>query len=169
VPDVTDPLGGSYFVESLTDRMEEQAEEIFEKIDAMGQGSMLEGVLTGIESGWFQQAIADSAFNEQLRFESADLTKVGVTAFVDEHEEVVDTLVIGPDVEERQLDALRDVRSSRDERAVRDALDALIEAARTDTNLVVPLVECARNLCTEGEIVGALTREWGVYRETPRF
>jgi len=169
VPDVTDPLGGSYFVESLTDRMEEQAEEIFEKIDAMGQGSMLEGVLTGIESGWFQQAIADSAFNEQLRFESGDLTKVGVTAFVDEHEEVVDTLVIGPDVEERQLDALRDVRSSRDERAVRDALDALIEAARTDTNLVVPLVECARNLCTEGEIVGALTREWGVYRETPRF
>jgi methylmalonyl-CoA mutase N-terminal domain/subunit len=169
VPDVTDPLGGSYFVESLTDRMEELAEEIFARIDAMGQGSMLEGVLTGIETGWFQQAIADSAFNEQRRFESGDLTKVGVTAFVDERDEVVDTLVIGPDVERRQVEALREVRSSRDERAAREALDMLVAAAATDTNLVDPLVGCVRTLCTEGEIVGALTREWGAYRETPRF
>ena len=169
VPDVTDPLGGSYFVESLTDRMEELAEEIFAKIDAMGEGSMLEGVLTGIESGWFQQAIADSAFSEQRRFESGDLTKVGVTAFADDREEVIDTLVIGPDVERRQVEVLRDVRSSRDERAARDALDALISAAGTDSNLVEPLVACARTLCTEGEIVEALTREWGAYLETPRF
>ncbi len=169
VPDVTDPLGGSYFVESLTDRMESLAEEIFQKIDAMGQGSMLEGVLTGIESGWFQQAIADSAFEEQRRFEAEDLTKVGVTAFVDDHEQVVDTLVIGPDVERRQLETLQEVRSSRDGDAARDALDALVVAAGTDANLVEALVVCARTLCTEGEIMGALTREWGAYRETPRF
>jgi methylmalonyl-CoA mutase N-terminal domain/subunit len=149
--------------------MEDLAEEIFAKIDAMGDGSMLEGVLTGIESGWFQQAIADSAFNEQRRFESGGLTKVGVMAFVDEREEIVDTLVIGPDVERRQVEALREVRSSRDERAAREALAALVAAAATDTNLVDPLVVCARTLCTEGEIVGALTREWGAYLETPRF
>jgi methylmalonyl-CoA mutase N-terminal domain/subunit len=130
---------------------------------------MLEGVLTGIESGWFQQAIADSAFNEQRRFEAGDLTKVGVTAFVDEREEVVDTLVIGPDVERLQVEALREVRSSRDERAARDALERLIVASGTDANLVDPLVECARTLCTEGEIVAALIGEWGDYRETPRF
>jgi methylmalonyl-CoA mutase N-terminal domain/subunit len=169
VPDVMDPLGGSYLVESLTDRMEELAEEMFAKIDAMGEGSMLEGVLTGIERGWFQQAIADSAFSEQRRFEAGDLTRVGVTAFSDAREEVVDTLVIGPDVERRQVEALRGVRSTRDESAVREALDALISAAGTETNLVDPLVDCARTLCTEGEIVGALTLEWGAYLETPRF
>ena len=85
VPDVADPLGGSYFVEAMTDRMEEQAEEMFAEIDRMGEGSMLEGVLTGIERGWFQQAVAESAFREQRRFESGELTKVGVNAFVDRH------------------------------------------------------------------------------------
>ena len=75
-----DPLGGSYFVETLTDRIEAQAEEIFAQIDAMGEGSMLEGVLAGIERGWFQQRIADAAFEEQRRYETGDLVKVGVNA-----------------------------------------------------------------------------------------
>jgi len=89
VPDVADPLGGSYFMEAMTDRMEEQAEEMFAEIDRMGEGSMLEGVLTGIERGWFQQAVAESAFREQRRFESGELTKVGVNAFVDRYDEPV--------------------------------------------------------------------------------
>ena len=169
VPDVADPLGGSYFVEALTDRMEAQAEAMFAEIDAMGNGSMLEGVLNGIETGWFQQAIAESAFREQRRFESGDLTKVGVNAFVDTREETVDTLVIGPEGERRQVESLGRVRAGRDDAAARAALDALVAAASTDANLILPLVECARSLCTEGEIVSALIAVFGDYRETPWF
>jgi methylmalonyl-CoA mutase, N-terminal domain len=169
VPDVADPLGGSYFMEALTDRMEEQAESMFAEIDAMGEGSMLEGVLNGIETGWFQQAIAESAFREQRRYESGDLTRVGVNAFVDAREETVDTLVIGPEGERRQVETLRMVRAERDEAAARGALDALVAAAGTDANLILPLVACARNLCTEGEIVSALIEVFGDYRETPWF
>jgi methylmalonyl-CoA mutase N-terminal domain/subunit len=169
VPDVADPLGGSYFVEAMTDRMEEQAEAMFAEIDAMGNGSMLEGVLRGIETGWFQQAVAESAFREQRRFESGDLTKVGVNAFVDTLEETVDTLVIGPEGERRQVESLGKVRAGRDDTAARAALDALVAAAGTDANLILPLVECARSLCTEGEIVSALIEVFGDYRETPWF
>ena len=127
VPDVADPLGGSYFVEAMTDRMEEQAEEMFAEIDRMGEGSMLEGVLTGIERGWFQQAVAESAFREQRRFESGELTKVGVNAFVDRYDEPVDTLVIGPEGEREQIETLTRVRAERDESASGEALGALVE------------------------------------------
>jgi methylmalonyl-CoA mutase, N-terminal domain len=169
VPDVADPLAGSYFLETMTDRMEEQAEAMFSEIDRMGDGSMLEGVLTGIEAGWFQQAIAESAFREQGRFESGDLTKVGVNAFVDRHDEPVETLVIGPDAERAQIDTLTRVRAERDGSASSAALDALVAAADTDANLIPSLVDCARSLCTEGEIVLALASVFGDYRETPRF
>ena len=169
LPDVADPLGGSYFVEAMTDRMEEQAEEMFVEIDRMGEGSMLEGVLTGIERGWFQQAVAESAFREQRRFESGDLTKVGVNAFVDRHDEPVDTLVIGPEGEREQIGSLTRLRAERDEPASVAALEALVAAAGTDQNLMPILVDCARALCTEGEIVNALIGVFGDYRETPRF
>jgi methylmalonyl-CoA mutase N-terminal domain/subunit len=169
VPDVTDPLAGSYFVESMTDRIDAQAEAIFTEIDRMGDGSMLEGVLTGIETGWFQQAIAESAFREQRRYESGDLTKVGVNAFVDRHDEPVATLVIGPEGEREQIATLTRLRAERDESSVSAALAALVAAAGTDENLITHLVDCARSLCTEGEIVSALTGVFGDYRETPRF
>ncbi len=126
VPDVADPLGGSYFMEAMTDRMEEQAEEMFAEIDRMGEGSMLEGVLTGIERGWFQQAVAESAFREQRRFESGELTKVGVNAFVDRYDEPVDTLVIGPEGEREQIETLTRVRAERDGSASGEALGALV-------------------------------------------
>ena len=129
VPDVADPLGGSYFMEAMTDRMEEQAEEMFAEIDRMGEGSMLEGVLTGIERGWFQQAVAESAFREQRRFESGELTKVGVNAFVDRYDEPVDTLVIGPEGEREQIETLTRVRAERDGSASGEALGALVDAA----------------------------------------
>ncbi len=169
VPDVADPLGGSYYLESLTDRLEERAEDLLTDVAGRGGGSMLEGVLDGIERGWFQQSIADSAFREQQRMESGDLVKVGVTAFADEHEEGVDTLVIDPQGESRQIIALAELRASRDEQAARAALDELVAGANTDANLIDPLVNCARSLCTEGEIVGVLTEVFGGYRETPRF
>jgi methylmalonyl-CoA mutase, N-terminal domain len=169
VPDVIDPLGGSYFLETLTDRMEELAEAEFARIDAMGNGSMLEGVLTGIERGVFQQAIAESAFAEQERFEGGDLVKVGVTDFVEDEEQEVEILEIPPEVEAAQIERVRAVRERRDGPAAERALARLAELAATDANLVEPLVDCARALCSEGEIIEALRGVFGSYTETPRF
>jgi methylmalonyl-CoA mutase N-terminal domain/subunit len=169
VADVIDPLGGSYLVESLTGRMEELAEEEFARILAMGDGSMLEGVLGGIERGHFQQEIAESAFREQERFEHGDLVKVGVTELVEEEESAIDVLRIPEEVEREQVERVRALRARRDEEAVRVSLERLVALASTDANLVEPLVECARAMCTQGEIVGALRGVFGGYLETPRF
>jgi methylmalonyl-CoA mutase N-terminal domain/subunit len=170
VPNVIDPLGGSWFVEALTDRMEEQAEAEFARIARMASdGSMLEGVLAGIEAGYFQREIAESAFREQERYEKGRLTKVGVTDFVEADEPPIDTLVIGPEVEREQVEGVRRVRARRDAAAARSALDALRDAAAGETNLIEPLVDCARALCTEGEIVSALGSVFGDYVEQPQF
>jgi methylmalonyl-CoA mutase, N-terminal domain len=170
VPNVADPLGGSYFVESLTDRMEELAEAEFARIDAMGNGSMLEGVLVGIERGHFQQEIAESAFAEQERFERGDLVKVGVTRFVEDADQAVEVLEIPQEIEDEQIGRVREIRARRDDGAARAALDRLTDlAADEPANLVEPLVDCARALCTEGEIVAALRSVFGGYEETPRF
>jgi isobutyryl-CoA mutase large subunit len=169
VADVIDPLGGSYYLESLTDRMEELAEEEFARIDGWGSGSMLEGVLAGIDRGAFQQAIADAAWREQERYASGDLVKVGVTRFVEPEGHDIDTLVIRPEVEAEQVRRLAALRAGRDGRAAGEALGRLGAAARADENLVPPLVGCARAGCTEGEIVEALRDVFGSYTEVPRF
>jgi isobutyryl-CoA mutase large subunit len=169
VADVIDPLAGSYFVEALTDRVEELAEELFAEIDRMGEGSMLDGVLAGIEKGWFQGLIAEAAFDEQRRYETGELTRVGVNRFVEEGEEPIDTLVIGPDAERQQVAHVRERRATRDGPAAAGAIAALVEEAGGDTNLIEPLVVCARAGCTEGEIVTALQGVFGEYRETPVF
>src|SRR5206468_5175388 len=114
VANVIDPLGGSYFVESLTDRMEEAAEEDLAKIKEFGKGSMLEAMLVGIERGYFQSEIADAAFREQELYEKQRLIKVGVNEFVDPNEKPIDVLVIPPETEERQIDRVRGLRSRRD-------------------------------------------------------
>ena len=169
VADVIDPLAGSFFVESLTDRIEELAEVLFAEIDRMGEGSMLEGVLAGIEKGWFQGLIAEAAFDEQRRYETGELTRVGVNRFVEEGEELIDTLVIGPEAERQQVARVREGRASRDEALAAAAIADLMEGARGDANLIDPLVDCARAGCTEGEIVTALQSVFGEYRETPVF
>jgi methylmalonyl-CoA mutase N-terminal domain/subunit len=169
VADVIDPLAGSYFVESLTDRIEELAEDLFAEIDRMGEGSMLEGVLAGIDKGWFQGLIAEAAFDEQRRYETGELTRVGVNRFVEEGEELIDTLVIGPEAERQQVALVRERRASRDEALAVAAIASLMQDARGDANLIEPLVVCARAGCTEGEIVTALQDVFGEYRETPVF
>jgi methylmalonyl-CoA mutase, N-terminal domain len=169
VADVIDPFAGSYFVESLTDRIEELAGDLFAEIDRMGEGSMLEGVLAGIEKGWFQGLIAEAAFDEQRRYETLELTRVGVNRFVEAGDELIDTLVIGPEAERRQVALVRERRASRDGRTADGAIAALTEDARGDANLIEPLVACARAGCTEGEIVTALQAVFGEYRETPVF
>jgi methylmalonyl-CoA mutase N-terminal domain/subunit len=170
VTNTIDPLGGSYFVEALTNKTEEEAEEYFARIDEMGKGSILEGMLVGIERGFFQSEIADAAFREQERYEKGRLVKVGVNEFVDEHEQPIDILKIGPEIEESQIQAVQRMRSRRDEDAVQRSLDSLRAAARDESeNLMPPMIDCARRYCTEGEIVGALREVFGEYVETPRF
>jgi methylmalonyl-CoA mutase, N-terminal domain len=169
VANVIDPLGGSYFVEALTNRMEELAEEYFTKIDEMGKGSILEGMLVGVERGYFQSEIADAAFREQELVEKGRLIKVGVNEFVNPDEAPIDTLIIGPETEEGQAAAVRKVRSERDQDSVERSLQRLKEAAGTEENLIPLLVDCARAYATEGEIVGALRDVFGDYTEAPRF
>jgi len=169
VANVIDPLGGSYFVEAMTDRMEDAAEEYFAKISEMGHGSMLEGMLVGVERGYFQSEIADAAYREQTRYEKGRLIRVGVNEFVDPNEADIDILVIPPETEARQIDRLRRLRAERDGEAAAWALARLRAAAATDENLIPMLVDCARAYCTEGEIVGALREVFGEYTESPQF
>jgi methylmalonyl-CoA mutase N-terminal domain/subunit len=169
VTNVIDPLGGSYFVEALTNRMEEAAEQYFEKIAEMGKGSMLEGMLVGIERGYFQGEIADAAYREQSLFEKGRLIKVGVNEFVDPNDRPIDVLVIPPETEHRQIESVQRMRSGRDQRAVDEALSELRSAATTADNLIPLLVDCARAYCTEGEIIGALRDVFGEYTESPQF
>jgi methylmalonyl-CoA mutase N-terminal domain/subunit len=166
---VIDPLGGSYLVETLTNRMEEAAEEYFAKIKEMGGGSMLEGMLAGIERGYFQGEIADAAFREQQLYEKGSLIKVGVNEFVDPDEGPIDILVIGPETEGLQIRSVQAMRAGRDQEAADRALAALRTAAATDENLMPSLVHCARCYCTEGEIVNALRAVFGEYTENARF
>jgi methylmalonyl-CoA mutase N-terminal domain/subunit len=171
VPDVVDPLAGSYYVESLTDLMEERAESIFEEIDRMGEGSILEGVLRGVDSGWFTREIAEAAFEEQRRYEAGELVQIGVNAFVEEGaEDAIEVLDIPPEVERAQRAAVAATRAGRDPATAERALEALARAAADDAeDLMEPLIACARARCTEGEIIQSLTSVFGSWRETPAF
>jgi len=170
VPDVIDPLGGSYYVEWLTDRIEELAEESFERIRELGAGSMLEGVLNGVETGWFVQEIAEAAFDEQRRFEAGDLLQVGVNAFETSTDEPLEILEIPMATEESQRATIARTRSDREGSEVEAALAALVAAAaRPDADLMEPLIDCARARCTEGEVTDVLQSVFGSWRETPRF
>jgi methylmalonyl-CoA mutase N-terminal domain/subunit len=158
-----DPLGGSYFVEDLTNRMEQEAERYFEEIDARG------GVLACIEQGFFQREIADAAFRYQQQLDSGDRLVVGVNAFTASDEDSPELLRIGPEVEEEQLGALRRLREGRDGTSVSLALERLQEAARGSDNLMPRILDSCRALATEGEIIAALQEVFGTYRESPSF
>ena len=166
---VVDPLGGSYFIEALTNRMEEAAEEYFSKIKDMGKGSMLEGMLAGIERGYFQAEIADAAFREQELYEKGRKVKVGVNEFVDPTEGPIDILVIPPETEQRQIVSVQRLRGRREQTEVDRSLERLRTAAQTDENLMPLLIDCARAYCTEGEIIDSLRTVFGEYTELPQF
>jgi len=117
----------------------------------------------------FQQAIAESAFREQERFERGDLVKIGVTDFVEAGEQPIEILEISGGIEVEQIERVRVVRERRDSASAEQALARLAELAATDSNLVEPLVDCARAMCTEGEIIETLRGVFGSYTETPRF
>ena len=176
VANVADPLGGSWYVEALTDAMEAEAEAMFERIEALGRGTvehpigpMTSGILLGIEEGWFTGQIADAAFRYQTELEKGDKKIVGVNVHTATVSGSLDILRVGHEVEREQCAALAERRAARDDGAVRDALGELVTAARTDANLIEPMLAAARVEATLGEICNALRAEWGEYAEPARF
>ncbi len=166
---VIDPLGGSWYVEHMTDLMEQRSEEIFERIDRFGNGSMLDGVLAGIEQGWFQQQMADAAFAYQQQLEKGEKVIVGVNRYVTDDDHPLEILRISAEVEREQNAELARRRAARDQAAVDAALDRLRTAATGDQNLIPRLVDAARAEVTVGEMTDSLRQVWGDYTEPPRF
>jgi len=164
VPNVIDPLGGSYFVEALTDRMEREAEEYFQRIDDMG------GVVAGIEEGFFQREIAEAASRYQKETDEKRRIIVGVNEFVDEGEELeIPILRIDPRYEREQCERVRNVREERDGARFESAMAGLRKAIRAGENLMEPVLESVRAYATVGEIVELMKDEYGTWREPEIF
>jgi methylmalonyl-CoA mutase N-terminal domain/subunit len=166
---VADPLGGSYFVEELTNEMERQAEAMFAEIMALGQGSMLEGCIKGIEENWFQGRIADSAYRLERSFNEGQRIVVGVNDFVEDNDDAdLEILRITNADEKKQVGRLEDVRRTRDDEAVARAIDNLTkDAVDPEVNLMPALINAARAYVTVGEMMGAMEGVFGRYVEVP--
>jgi methylmalonyl-CoA mutase, N-terminal domain len=163
VTNTIDPLGGSYFVEALTDRMEEAAYAEFRKIDELG------GMVEAIKQSYPQREIADASFRLQEEIERGERVVVGVNRYQQEDERQLEILRIPAELERKQIGRVQAVRAARESDAVEAALIELRDAAAADRNLMEPLLDCARAHATEGEIVESLQRVFGTYTETPVF
>jgi methylmalonyl-CoA mutase, N-terminal domain len=178
VANVADPLGGSWYVEALTDRLEAEAEAIFARIRAMGEsetrwqqayGPMTAGILRGIEDGWFMSEIAESAFWYQQQVEKGEKRVVGVNVHTASVTGDVDVLRVSHEVEHEQRRALTERKATRDDAVVKAALAHMVEVARGNDNLIPAMLDAARAEATLGEICDALRAEWGNYTEPARF
>ncbi|WP_431680584.1 acyl-CoA mutase large subunit family protein [Kitasatospora sp. KL5] len=174
VANVADPLGGSWYVEALTDRIEAQAEEIFRHILDRGSadhtiGPMTSGILRGIEEGFFTGEIAEAAFRYQQSLEEGDKRVVGVNCHPKSVTPELEILRVGHEVEREQVRVLRARRAARDDAAVGAGLAAVLAAARSGANMIPPMLRAVRAEATLGEICNTLRTEWGVYREPAAF
>ncbi len=184
VTNVADPLGGSWYVEALTDRIEAEAEAIFAKIADLGVlgrvpgpsgqveheiGPMTSGILRGIEDGWFMSEIADAAFAYQLALEKGDKRVVGVNTHTHSLSHDLEILRVSHEVERDQVRLLGQRRTARDAAAVQTSLDAMLAAARSGATMVPAMLDACRAEATLGEICDVLRAEWGIYREPARF
>jgi methylmalonyl-CoA mutase N-terminal domain/subunit len=169
VAHVADPLGGSYYVEELTDEMERQATEIFDHLDELGDGSILDGVIKGIDENWFQGRIADSAYELERKVNSGDKVIVGVNGFTEGNEEDEPALLqITNEDEARQIKRLEQVRIDRDQEAVDKVLAKLAtEAEDPEVNLMPTLVEASHAYATLGEVMGTMAGVFGRHVEVP--
>jgi len=164
VVNTIDPLGGSYYLEDLTNRLEAEAYEYFDRIEKLG------GVVAAIKENFFQREIAEASFRYQAEVEAKQRIIVGVNRYELEDEPELELLRIDPALEEQQIDRVRALRGRRDSAKVEAALARLkAEAAREDVNLMPALVDAAREYVTLGEMCDALREVWGVWRETPVF
>ncbi|WP_156296900.1 methylmalonyl-CoA mutase family protein [Mycobacterium paragordonae] len=165
VPNVIDPLGGSYYVEALTDQIEANIQEYMDKVEAMG------GVVAAIEQGFFQKEISDTAYDYAKRKASGERPVIGVNKYVDEHEDQkIEVHKLDPESEARQITRLKQVRADRNPERAKAAMDALLAAARDESvNLMPVTIEAVRAHLSMGEITGALRGVFGSYQETPVF
>jgi methylmalonyl-CoA mutase N-terminal domain/subunit len=185
---VADPLGGSWYVEALTDKIEAEAYEIFDRILTMGGSTlsasdhaglagvvrertwpMTRGILRGIEEGWFMSEIAEAAFQYQTALEKGDKRIVGVNCHEESVTHDLEILRVSHEVEVEQVRELVARRKGRDQAALDDALARLLAVARTDENMLPAMIDACRAEATLGEICDALRAEWGEYREPARF
>ncbi|MCZ7611462.1 MAG: methylmalonyl-CoA mutase family protein [Ignavibacterium sp.] len=164
VINTVDPLGGSYFVEALTDKMEKEANEIFAEIDAYG------GVIPAIEAGYFQKEISDAAYRYQKEVERKEKFIVGINEFVEENEKIeIPILTISPEVQKQQIKRLSELKQSRNQEDVEVSLKNIKQAAIDDKNLMPVFLEAAKKYVTLGEMVGELKEVFGIYEETAVF
>ena len=164
VANVADPLGGSWFVESLTDHMETEAEKYFEEIENLG------GVIPAIEKGYFQREIAYAASEYQQKIDEKELIHVGVNDFIKEDEEIeIPLLEIGDEAENIQIESLAKLRKERDENMVQKALSRIQEACVNSDNIMPPIIEASKAFATMGEIVVAMKAEFGEWQEAAVF
>ncbi len=165
VADTVDPLGGSFAVEALTDEIEETALSYLEEIEAMGDGSIRDGVLHGIEEGYFHREIQEASYEYQERVDAGEETVVGVNAYTVEEETRPDVLKVDETTRERQLSRLESVKADRDEAAVEEALAAVRAATRSGENVMPTIVEAVKAYATMGEIMAIFEDEHGSYHE----
>jgi methylmalonyl-CoA mutase N-terminal domain/subunit len=164
VINTVDPLGGSYFVEYLTDKMEKEANEIFDQIDSLG------GVIPAIEAGYFQKEIADAAYRYQKEVEKKEKFIVGVNEFVEKDEKIdIPILYISPEVEKKQKKELGELRQHRSKAAVEESLKAIKDAGINGNNLMPVFLKAAQYYVTLGEMVNELKEVFGIYEETAVF
>ncbi len=168
VTDVVDPLGGSWFVEELTDQLEAEAEAMFSHIAEAGSGSMLEGAFELIDEGWYQGNIADAAYEFEKKVNAGRRIVVGVNDFTEGNEEdQIDLLKITREDEQRQIKNLQQIKADRNQAQVDESLVALSRAAETDANLMLPLINSVKTRATVGEIMNTLADVFGRYQEKP--
>jgi methylmalonyl-CoA mutase N-terminal domain/subunit len=166
VANVADPLGGSWYVEELTDELERRAEAVFDHLEELGHGSMVDGVVTGIEQGWFQGEIAEASYEFQNKVQQGRWVQVGVNAYTDDEDVSPPTLSISPAVEVRQLERLREVKANRSPAAVEAALRRVRDDAADPTvNIFPALLEAVSAYVTVGEITDGLESVFGTYTE----
>lgn len=164
VINTVDPLGGSYYVEALTDKMETEANKIFDQIDAIG------GVIPAIEAGYFQKEIADAAYRYQQEVEKKEKFIVGVNEFVEEKEKIeIPILTISPEVEIAQKKRLAELKQSRNQQDVEESLAEILAACENGNNFMPLFVKAAQNKVTLGEMVGELKKVFGTYEEVVVF
>jgi methylmalonyl-CoA mutase, N-terminal domain len=163
VTNTIDPLGGSYFIETLTDEMERAAYEYFARIDELG------GMVEAIKQNFPQREIADASFRYQTEVDSKQRIVVGVNDYVNNEDDEIPILRIDPEMERKQAGRLQATKSARDAGEVERTLGELKAAAATDANLMPHFLDCARARASEGEMVSALQEVFGDYTESPVF
>jgi methylmalonyl-CoA mutase N-terminal domain/subunit len=163
IANTIDPVGGSYFVEALTNQMEEECYKYFDRIDALG------GVIPAIENGFFQKEIANAAYKYQKEIENNMRTIVGVNDYVMDKHVKIGLLEMDPEGEKRQINRLKDLRKNRDNKKAKELLDTLKSKAEGDENLMPYIIECVKAYCTLGEVTDVFREVFGEYKEDPIY